>query len=63
MDGEVFEEMWNLFKEFKDKAWSFMDCTSFTVIKKSKLREILSNQRRSKETLSERLVSIRDSLQ
>lgn len=37
VDDEVFKEAWNLFKEFKDKLWSFTDCTSFTVMKRNGL--------------------------
>ncbi|MEM2936733.1 MAG: hypothetical protein QW231_06120 [Candidatus Bathyarchaeia archaeon] len=34
VNDDVFDEAWSLFKEFKDKLWSFTDCTSFTVMKR-----------------------------
>lgn len=37
VDDEDFENSWNLFKRFKDKLWSFTDCTSFTVMRRYKL--------------------------
>ena len=37
VDDEAFEDSWNLFKKFKDKLWSFTDCTSFTMMKRYRL--------------------------
>lgn len=37
MDEQDFQYSWNLFKKFKDKLWSFTDCTSFTLMRRYKL--------------------------
>ncbi|MDI6903888.1 MAG: PIN domain-containing protein [Candidatus Bathyarchaeia archaeon] len=37
VDEEAFKDAWNLFKKFKDKFWSFTDCTSFTLMKRYRL--------------------------
>lgn len=37
VDDEAFRDAWNLFKRFKDKLWSFTDCTSFVLTKRNKL--------------------------
>jgi hypothetical protein len=37
VDDEAFRDAWNLFKRFKDKLWSFTDCTSFVLMKRNKL--------------------------
>lgn len=31
---EDIENAWNVFKRFRDKGWSFTDCTSYIVMKK-----------------------------
>jgi hypothetical protein len=37
VDYEAFKDAWDLFKKFKDKLWSFTDCTSFTLMKRHRL--------------------------
>lgn len=37
VDDEAFRGARNLFKRFKDKLWSFTDCTSFVLMKRNKL--------------------------
>jgi predicted nucleic acid-binding protein len=34
---EDIENAWNVFKNFRDKGWSFTDCTSYVVMKKFSL--------------------------
>lgn len=34
IDQELFNEAWDIFQEFKDKEWSFTDCTSYVLMKK-----------------------------
>jgi len=33
VDSKIFNEAWELFKKYKDKTWSFTDCTSFIIMK------------------------------
>jgi len=42
VNDDVFNEAWSLFKEFKDKLWSFIDCTSFTVMKRHGLAAVFT---------------------
>lgn len=37
VDYEAFKDAWDLFKKFKDKLWSFTDCTSFILMKRHRL--------------------------
>jgi len=39
MDEETFLQSLDLFERSKDKAWSFTDCTSFTLMKKTGLSQ------------------------
>lgn len=34
IDEELFNEAWEMFQNFKDKEWSFTDCTSYALMKK-----------------------------
>jgi predicted nucleic acid-binding protein len=34
IDEELFNEAWEIFQNFKDKEWSFTDCTSYVLMKK-----------------------------
>jgi hypothetical protein len=39
---DAIEEAWILFKRFKDKEFSFTDCTSFALMRRLGLREALA---------------------
>lgn len=39
---EQFDEGWRIFRDFRDKAWSFTDCTSFAVMKSRSLHRALA---------------------
>ena len=39
---DAIEEAWTLFKRFKDKEFSFTDCTSFALMRRLGLREALA---------------------
>ena len=38
VDEEVFQKAWETFKEYKDKLWSFTDCTSFAIMEKMNIK-------------------------
>jgi len=42
---ELFERSWKLFKSRTDKEWGFVDCTSFVIMKKLKIRHSFSNDK------------------
>ncbi|TMH95501.1 type II toxin-antitoxin system VapC family toxin [Candidatus Bathyarchaeota archaeon] len=42
MGEEVFLESLDLFERSKDKAWSFTDCTSFTLMKRTGLSQVFT---------------------
>jgi predicted nucleic acid-binding protein len=33
VDNEVFQKAWIIYQSFKDKNWSFTDCTSYVLMK------------------------------
>ena len=33
IDEEIFEKSWLIYRMFKDKEWSFTDCTSYVLMK------------------------------
>jgi len=33
IDNEVFQKAWVIYRRFKDKDWSFTDCTSYVLMK------------------------------
>jgi predicted nucleic acid-binding protein len=33
IDGQVFQKTWIVYQSFKDKEWSFTDCTSYVLMK------------------------------
>jgi len=37
VNDEAFKDAWRLFKKFKDKLWSFTDCTSFVLMERYRL--------------------------
>jgi hypothetical protein len=49
VDEEVQEEAWKIAKNYKDKDFSFTDCTSFVVMKNMGLKEAFSFDRHFKE--------------
>jgi|SRR3989338_1853785 len=42
IDQSEEAESWNLFTHYRDKAWSFTDCTSHVLMKSLKLTSILT---------------------
>jgi len=38
VDEEIFQKAWETFKEYKDKLWSFTDCTSFAIMEKMNIK-------------------------
>lgn len=45
IDQKIFEKSWAMFKKFDDKQFSFVDCSSFQIMKDLKLREALTFDR------------------
>jgi hypothetical protein len=39
LDIDVWQEAWQLFKLYDDKAFSFTDCTSFAIMRRERLRD------------------------
>jgi len=33
IDSEIFQKAWEIYRNFKDKNWSFTDCTSYVLMK------------------------------
>lgn len=40
--NEIFELAWKLFETYEDKVLSFTDCTSFAIMKKSRIEKAFS---------------------
>jgi len=38
VNEEIFQKAWETFKEYKDKLWSFTDCTSFAIMEKMNIK-------------------------
>jgi len=38
INKEIFYEAWKLFEEYRDKGWSFTDCTSFSIMNKYNIK-------------------------
>ncbi|RLE66049.1 MAG: hypothetical protein DRJ47_03380 [Thermoprotei archaeon] len=38
VDEEIFHRAWEIFKEQRDKLWSFTDCTSFAIMEKMNIK-------------------------
>jgi len=38
----IFFESWDFFKKFSDKSYSFTDCTSFIILKKLGIKNVLA---------------------
>jgi predicted nucleic acid-binding protein len=38
VDASIWQQAWQLFKQFDDKAWAFTDCTSFVVMRQMNLQ-------------------------
>jgi predicted nucleic acid-binding protein len=49
IDEEIFNEAWKIFQGFKDKEWSFTDCTSYVLMKKLNIEAGISFDRHFKQ--------------
>jgi predicted nucleic acid-binding protein len=38
VDASIWEQAWQLFKQYDDKTWAFTDCTSFVVMRQMNLQ-------------------------
>jgi len=38
VDNEIFQKAWDMFKKYRDKLWSFTDCTSFVIMRKMNIK-------------------------
>jgi predicted nucleic acid-binding protein len=38
VDSGIWEDAWQLFKQYEDKTWAFTDCTSFVVMRYMRLQ-------------------------
>ncbi len=45
----IFEEAWKIYEDFKDKKWSFTDCTSYKLIESLGIRKAASFDEHFKE--------------
>ena len=45
VDNEIFMEALNIFIHFKDKKWSFTDCTSYAIIKNANITKAVAFDR------------------
>ena len=43
VNNNIFEESWDLFKDYDDKEWGLTDCTSFIIMKDHNIQKTLSN--------------------
>jgi len=39
-DEEIFQKAWLIYRMFKDKRWSFTDCTSYVFMKNLSIKEL-----------------------
>ena len=49
INDEIFDEAWKLFKTYRDKLWSFTDCTSFIIMKKINIKTAFSFDKHYKQ--------------
>jgi predicted nucleic acid-binding protein len=42
IDSEIFQKAWEIYRNFKDKKWSFTDCTSYVLMKNLSVDTALS---------------------
>jgi len=49
IDEEIFNEAWEMFQKFKDKEWSFTDCTSYVLMDKLNIKTGISFDRHFKQ--------------
>ena len=38
VNNEIFQRAWDIFKRYRDKLWSFTDCTSFVIMRKMNIK-------------------------
>jgi len=49
VDEEIFQKAWETFKEYKDKLWSFTDCTSFAIMEKMNIKTVFTFDKHYKQ--------------
>ena len=49
VSDDIFQEAWEMFKKYKDKLWSFTDCTSFVIMKRKGIRTAFTFDEHYKE--------------
>ena len=54
----LFKETWSLFKKYADKEFSFVDCMSFVVMKKQKMKTVLGCDNHFEQMGFENLLSV-----
>jgi predicted nucleic acid-binding protein len=42
IDDEVWETAWEMFQAYRDKEWSFTDCTSFVLMQQHHLWQVFA---------------------
>ncbi len=49
IDSEIFRKAWEIYRNFKDKNWSFTDCTSYVLMKNLSVDTALSFDKHFKQ--------------
>lgn len=45
VEDDIFNEAWEIFKAYKEQGFSFVDCTSFALMKKKDIKYVFSFDR------------------
>ena len=49
VDEEIFSEAWKLFIKYRDKMWSFTDCTSFIIMNRLDIKNAFTFDKHFKQ--------------
>ena len=49
VDEEIFNDAWKLFTKYKNKEWSFTDCTSFIIMNKFNIKNAFTFNKHYKQ--------------
>lgn len=49
VDEGIFNDAWSLFAKYRDKDWSFTDCTSFTIMEKFDIKSAFTFDKHFKQ--------------